>query len=153
MLESTGALQTMPTSIFSLSEQFLKNAGIYWCAENHLLRLAIIPYCVKKEPYLFVPTTNIKGSNTYLASSLCLGNLSHKNINRSPVDTHEPTGERHHNNDALERCILGSGHFSQLRVRKEAFPMVLCSTVLICPSSVLPIGLPYPFYPNVFIFW
>lgn len=73
-LESTGALPMMLTSILSLSKQFNENAGIYWCAENHLPRLAIILYRVKEEPYPFVPAASMKRSNTGTASSLRFDN-------------------------------------------------------------------------------
>lgn len=55
---------------------------------------------------------------------------------------------REDNSDALERCTLGSRHSSHLRVSKEASPKVLCSTMLICPSSALPtapLAFPAPF--------
>lgn len=84
MLESTGAFQMAPTSILSLSKQFNENAVINWSAENHLSRLAIILYRVKKEPYHLSPK-QILSAATHMLWALCVSVTCPSNVGRTPT--------------------------------------------------------------------
>lgn len=107
MLESTGALQMVPTSILSLSKQFNENAVIYQCAENHLSRLAIIPYHVKKELYHLSPQ-QILSAATHMLWALCVSVTCPSNVGRTP--TPMSSANRYQRHSSARDIHISSSH-------------------------------------------
>lgn len=62
------ALPMMLPPISSLSKPFNEKAGIHWCRENHLSRLAVVLYHIKEELYPFLLAENMKHGSTRIST-------------------------------------------------------------------------------------